>query len=124
MREGLLIIAGAISLVGLYLHMFRGVQMIVQPMLKSDLHHVSKHTLEFSWHWGTVTMCMLTFCFLSPILRDDFIPLAMLATVYSYWLGAISFIVMRKQQFRVKQMPQWILFWAAAAFGLASWGIA
>lgn len=122
MRETLLIIAGAISAIGLFVHMIRGRRLILAPLLAADLHPVPKHTLAFSWHWGAVTMAILTFCYLSPILREDFLPLAMLATVYGYWLGAISFITMRRQKFRVSQMPQWIAFWAASGVGLAAWG--
>ncbi|GEM_PF-4517746 len=123
MKETLLIIAGAISAMGLFLHLVRGRRLIVAPMLEADFHPVPKHTMEFSWHWGAVTMGILTFCYLSPILREDFLPLAMLATVYGYWLGAISFLTMRRQKFRVIQMPQWVAFWAASACGLVSWGV-
>ncbi len=119
----LLILAGAISAFGLYTHMFRGRRLIVQPLLDAEIHHVPKHTLAFSWHWGGVTMAMLTLCYLAPIFRLDFMPLAMLATVYGYWLGAISFITMRREKFRVSQMPQWIVFWSASVCGLLAWGI-
>ena len=123
MTETFLILAGAISIFGLFIHMRRGTRMIVQPLLDAELHMVPKHTLAFSWNWGSVTMVMLTACYLAPILRVDFMPLAMLATVYGYWLGALSFITMRRQKFRVAQMPQWIVFWAASGFGLLSWGL-
>lgn len=123
MTSVLLILAAAISALGLWIHLFRGRRMIVAPMLAAELHPVPKHTLAFSWHWGSVTMMVLTFCFLAPILREDFLPLAMLATVYSYWLGAVSFITMRRQKFHVRQMPQWIVFWAASLVGFLAWGI-
>jgi len=123
MRELFLVLAAAISAFGLYVHMVRGRRLIVAPMLQADLHAVPKYTLEFAWTWGTATMCLLTLSFLAPILRIDFMPLAMLATVYAYCLGALSFLAMRRRKFRVGQMPQWIVFWAAAACGLVAWGI-
>ncbi len=123
MTDILLFLAGTISAVGLYIHMVRGRRLIVAPMLEAELHHVSKHTLAFSWNWGSVTMALLTVCYLAPILRADFLPLAMLAMVYGCLLGALSFITMRREKFRIGQMPQWIVFWAASACGLLSWGV-
>ncbi len=123
MKEVFLILAAAISAFGLYVHVGRGRRLIVAPMLEADLHPVPKHTLEFAWNWGTVTMCMLTLSFVAPILRIDFMPMAMLATVYAYVLGALSFLAMRRRKFRVGQMPQWIIFWAASACGLIAWGV-
>lgn len=123
MREILLIIAALISAFGFYIHAVRGNKLIVGPMLQADLHHVSKHTLKFSWDWGAVTMVVLTLCYLAPLWRFDFMPLAMMATVYSYSLGALSFITMRRQGFRLNQMPQWLAFWAASACGLIAWGV-
>ena len=123
MRDILLVTAGLISAFGFYIHVFRGSRLIVAPMLKADLHHVSKHTLKFSWDWGAVTMLVLTVCYLAPLWRDDFLPLAMLATVYGYALGALSFLTMRREGFRVAQMPQWVAFWAASLCGLIAWGV-
>lgn len=123
MRDVLLILAGLISGFGFYIHIVRGNKLIVAPMLKADLHHVSKHTLKFSWDWGAVTMVVLTLSYLAPLWRPDFMPLAMMATVYSYALGALSFITMRRQGFRLNQMPQWLVFWAASACGLIAWGV-
>ncbi len=123
MNDILLILAGGLSAAGLYLHMVRGRRLIVEPMLAADLHPVSKQTLAWSWQWGGVTMVALTVCFLAPILRIDFLPLAMLATVYAYWLGALAFFAMRRNGFRVAQMPQWILFWASSLAGLLAWGL-
>lgn len=123
MRDILLVTAGLISAFGFYIHVFRGSRLIVAPMLKADLHHVSKHTLKFSWDWGAVTMVVLTVCYLAPLWRDDFLPLAMLATVYGYALGALSFLTMRREGFRVAQMPQWVAFWAASLCGLIAWGV-
>jgi len=123
MRDILLVTAGLISAFGFYIHVFRGSRLIVAPMLKADLHHVSKHTLKFSWDWGAVTMVVLTVCYMAPLWRDDFLPLAMLATVYGYALGALSFLTMRREGFRVAQMPQWVAFWAASLCGLIAWGV-
>ena len=122
MRDILLILAGLISAIGFYLHVVRGNLLIVGPLLNADLHHVAKHTLKFSWDWGGVTMIVLTVCYLAPLWRLDFLPLAMLATVYSYALGALSFLAMRREGFRMNQMPQWVAFWAACICGLLAWG--
>lgn len=123
MRDALFILAGLISAFGFYIHVFRGGRLIVKPLLEAQLHHVPKHTLKFSWDWGSVTMVVLTASYLAPVWREDFLPLAMMATVYGYWLGALSFIAMRREKFRVAQMPQWIAFWAASACGLLAWGV-
>lgn len=123
MREFLLILAGGISILGLFIHMIRGRRLIVQPLLEADLHPVPKATLAFSWNWGGVTMVILSFGYLAPLWRADYLELAMLATVYGYWLGALSFIAMRRGGFRVNQMPQWIAFWAASFCGLLAWGV-
>ena len=123
MKDTLLILAGLISIFGFYIHVFRGRRLIVAPLLDADMHHVPKHTLKFSWDWGSVTMLVLTFSYLAPVWREDFLPLAMMATVYGYWLGALSFIAMRREGFRVAQMPQWIAFWAASGCGLLAWGV-
>ncbi len=123
MKDLLLILAGLISAFGLYTHIFRGRRMIVAPMLKTDLHHVPKHTLKFAWDWGSVTMVVLTVSYLAPLWRADFLPLAMMATVYGYALGALSYLTMRREGFRVSQMPQWIVFWAASVCGLLAWGV-
>ena len=122
MRDILLILAGLISAIGFYLHVVRGNRLIVGPLLNADLHHVAKHTLKFSWDWGGVTMIVLTVCYLAPLWRLDFLPLAMLATVYSYALCALSFLAMRREGFRMNQMPQWVAFWAACICGLLAWG--
>lgn len=118
-----MIIAGLISVFGLYTHIVRGRRLIVQPLLEADMHPVPKQTLVFSWYWGAVTMAVLLVCFVAPLLRADFLPLAMLATVYSYCLGAVSFIIKRREKFRIAQMPQWIVFWAASLAGLLAWGV-
>lgn len=123
MRDILLILAAAISGFGAYMHVVRGKRLIIAPLLKADLHHVAKHTLKFSWDWGGVTMIVLTLCYLAPLWRLDFLPLAMLATVYSYALGALSFLRMRGEGFRINQMPQWVAFWAASICGLLAWGV-
>ncbi len=123
MREVFLIAAAMISAFGFYIHLVRGRNLIVGPLLKAELHHVPKHTLKFSWDWGSVTMVILTVCYLAPLWRLDFLPLAMLATVYGYALGALSFITMRREGFRVNQMPQWLAFWAACLCGLLAWGV-
>lgn len=113
-----LALAAVISGFGLVLHMRRGIPFIVAPMLASDLHHVPKHTLAFSWHWGTVTMGILMACFALAIFVDAFWPLAGLAVIYSFLLGCLSFWTLVRQQFRIGQMPQWIVFWAASLSGL------
>lgn len=123
MRDAFLIIAGLISAFGFYIHVFRGGKLIVAPLLKAELHHVPKHTLKFSWDWGSVTMVVLTVSYLAPLWREDFLPLAMMATVYGYALGSLSFITMRREGFKLAQMPQWVAFWAASACGLIAWGI-
>lgn len=123
MRDALLILAGLISAFGFYIHVFRGGRLIVGPLLKAELHHVPKHTLKFAWNWGTVTMVVLTASYLAPLWREDFLPLAMMATLYGYALGALSFITMRREGFRLAQMPQWIAFWAAALAGCLAWGV-
>jgi len=123
LRDIFLILAAAISAYGLFTHMVRGRRLIVAPLLKAELHHVPKHTLAFAWEWGSVTMLVLTVSFLAPVFREDFLPLAMLATVYAYALGALSFLTMRREKFRISQMPQWIAFWAATASGLMAWGV-
>lgn len=123
MREFLLILAGGISVFGLFIHMIRGRRLIVKPLLDAQIHAVPKATLEFSWNWGSVTMVVLSLGYLAPLWRADFLPLVMLATVYGYWLGALSFIAMRRGGFRVAQMPQWIAFWAASLCGLLAWGV-
>jgi len=123
MREIFLTLAALISVFGLWNHIVRGRRLIVAPMLKTDLGMVPKHTLEFAWDWGAVTMAILAVGFAAPLWRLDFLPLAMLATVYAYALGAVSFWAMRRHGFRVSQMPQWIVFWAIAGFGLLGWGV-
>jgi tetrahydromethanopterin S-methyltransferase subunit E len=123
MQSLFLILAALISAFGFYIHVVRGNRLIVAPMLKADLHHVSKHTLKFSWDWGAVTMVVLTLSYLAPLWRADFMPLAVMATLYGYALGALSFLTMRREGFRVGQMPQWIAFWAAALSGLIAWGL-
>ncbi|MFT4716816.1 MAG: tetrahydromethanopterin S-methyltransferase subunit E [Paracoccaceae bacterium] len=123
MKDILLILAAIISAFGFYIHIVRGNKLIVTPMLKTDLHHVSKHTLNFSWEWGAVTMVVLTLSYLAPVWRDGFMPLAMMATLYGYALGALSFITMRREGFRLNQMPQWVAFWAASVCGLIAWGV-
>jgi hypothetical protein len=123
MRDVFLGLAALISAFGFYTHVFRGNKLITPPLLAADLHHVSKHTLKFSWDWGAVTMVVLTISFLAPIWRLDFLPLAMMATVYSYALGALSFVTMWREGFRVAQMPQWLAFWAASLCGLIAWGV-
>lgn len=123
MKDSLFILAALISAFGFYIHVVRGGKLIVAPMLKADLHHVSKHTLKFSWDWGAVTMVVLTLSYLAPVWRVEYLPLAMMATLYGYALGALSFITMRRQGFRVNQMPQWLAFWAASACGLIAWGV-
>ena len=123
MRESFLILAALFSAFGFYAHTVRGRRLIVKPMLETNLHHVPKHTLRFAWDWGSVTMAILTISYLAPVWRADFLPLAMLATLYSYALGAVSFLAMRREGFRVVQMPQWIVFWAASLSGLIAWGV-
>lgn len=123
MRDALLILAGLISAFGFYIHVFRGGRLIVTPLLAAELHHVPKHTLKFAWNWGSVTMVVLTASYLAPLWREDFLPLAMMATLYGYALGALSFITMRREGFRLAQMPQWIAFWAAALAGCLAWGV-
>jgi hypothetical protein len=123
MQSGLLILAALISAFGFYIHVVRGGKLIVAPMLKAELHHVSKHTLKFSWDWGAVTMVVLTLSYLAPVWRADFMLLAMMATFYGAALGALSFLTMRREGFRIGQMPQWVAFWAASACGLIAWGV-
>jgi len=123
LSEAFLIAAGVISAFGFYIHVVRGNRLIVDPLLAADLHHVPKYTLKFSWDWGAVTMVMLTVSYLAPVWRLDFLPLAMMATIYGYALGALSFITMRRQGFRLAQMPQWIAFWLASACGVLAWGV-
>lgn len=123
MRDILLVSAALISAFGAYIHVVRGNNLIVAPMLTADLHHVSKHTLKFSWDWGAATMVVLTVSYLAPLWRIDFMPLAMMATVYGYSLGALSFLTMRREGFRLSQMPQWVAFWAASLCGLIAWGV-
>jgi len=118
-----LILAFALSCAGLVIHATRGRKLIVEPLLKSDLHMVPKHTLAFAWNWGAVTMAVLAVSYLAPLYRESLLPLAMLATVYGYALGALSYVTMRRHGFRVAQMPQWILFWAASLSGFLGWGV-
>jgi len=118
-----LILAAALSAIGLWIHLTRGRRMIVQPMLDADLHPVVAQTLVFSWNWGAVTMAVLSVAFLVPALHSEFSVLAMLATVYSYGLGALSFVTMRRHGFTVSQMPQWVLFWSASLCGVIAWGV-
>ncbi len=123
MKDILLILAAMISAFGFYIHVVRGGKLIVAPMLQTDLHHVSKHTLKFSWDWGAVTMVVLTLSYLAPIWRADFMVLAGMATLYGGALGVLSFLTMRREGFRVGQMPQWLAFWAASLSGLIAWGL-
>lgn len=118
-----LAIAGVISLYGLWNHYFRGERLIVGPMLATDLHHVPKHTLRFAWHWGSVTMAVMAFSFLAPIVSGAMWPLAMVASVYAFALGLLSFQTMRREKFRVGQMPQWIVFWSIALSGFLGWAV-
>lgn len=122
MTTFLLLAAAAISAFGFFVHVSRGRRLIVKPLLKAELHAVPKQTLRFSWSWGSVTMVMLTVSYLAPLWRPDFLPLAMMATVYGYALGALSFLTMRREGFRLNQMPQWIVFWSASFCGLLAWG--
>lgn len=123
MKELLLVLASVISVFGLYTHIFRGRKLIIKPLMKAELHQVPRHTLKFAWDWGAVTMLVLAVSFLAPIWRADFLPLAMMATIYSYALGTLSFLTMRREGFRLDQMPQWVVFWAASGCGLVSWGV-
>lgn len=123
MTAALYIFAGLISAIGCYLHIVRGGRLIVQPMMQAELHHVPKHTLKFSWDWGAVTMVMLTVCYLAPLFGGGGTILAMMASVYGYALGVLSFRTMWREKFRVAQMPQWILFWLASGASLIAWGV-
>ncbi len=118
-----LTIAGVISAYGLWNHYYRGERMIVAPMLATDLHHVPKHTHRFAWHWGSVTMAVLTFSFFAAILWAAMWPLAMVGSVYAFALGLLSFQTMRREKFRIGQMPQWIVFWPIAISGLLGWAV-
>ena len=110
-------IAAATSALCWGVHTFVGGREIVPPLFGSDLPAMPKHVLYFVWHIVTILLAFIAAGFALAALYPSAWPLAVQATLLSLAIALLILAVSVRYRMPFKDMPQWTIFLAMAAFG-------
>lgn len=112
-------LAGAVSVVTLFIHVFAGGKEIVRPLLAAnDLDRIPKLTLYYCWHLVTIAIAAIAAGFLYSGFFAGSREIVIAATGGALLFAALSLLIVAHRRVKPLDLPQWILFAPAGVLGL------
>jgi hypothetical protein len=115
-----LLLAGLAAGATCAVHVLLGGREIARPMLASnDLHRIVRLTNYYCWHMVTIVLAGMAGAFAYAAWHPASIELAAVFTLLAASFAVLSLGLIAVYRVRPLLMPQWILFLAITALGVA-----